>query len=72
MRPVGRKDQNMLICRKLNKIMPIWFYTLHHNSYFAVCNGFNLLPQVLYSVTMLRTFGMYLKSDGFQSMREEI
>ena len=36
------------------------------------CNGFNLLPQVLYSVTMLRTFGMYLKSDGFQSMREEI
>ena len=33
---------------------------------------FNLLPQVLYSVTMLRTFGMYLKSDGFQSMREEI
>ena len=51
--------------------MPIWFYTLHHNSYFAVCNGFNLLPQVLYSVTMLRTFGMYLKSDGFQSMTYE-
>ena len=24
------------------------------------------------SVTMSRTFGMYLKSDGFQSMREEI
>ena len=34
--------------------------------------GFNLLLQVLYSVTMLRTFGMYLKSDDFQSMREEI
>ena len=47
-------------------------FTLYHNSYFAVCNGFNLLLQVLYSVTMLRTFGMYLKSDGFQSMREEI
>ena len=28
--------------------------------------------QVLYWVTMLRTFGMFLKSDGFQSMREEI
>ena len=26
----------------------------------------------LYSVTMSRTFGMYLKSDGLQSMREEI
>ena len=52
--------------------MPIWFFTLYHNSYFAVCNGINLLLQVLYSVTMLRTFGMYLKSDGFQSMREEI
>ena len=48
------------------------FYPLPQNSYFAVCNEFNLLPQVLYSVTMLRTFGMYLKSDGFQSMREEI
>ena len=47
-------------------------FTLYHNSYFAVCNGFNSLPQVLYSVSMLRTFGMYLKSDGFQSMREEI
>ena len=47
------------------------FY-LYHNSYFAVCNGFNSLLQVLYSVTMLRTFGMYLKSDGFQSVREEI
>ena len=31
-----------------------------------------LLLQVLHSVTMLRTFGMYLKSDGFQSVREEI
>ena len=50
--------------------MPIWFFTLYHNSYFAVCNELNLLPQVLYSVTMLRTFGMYLKSNGFQSMRE--
>ena len=48
------------------------FYPLPQNSYFAVCNEFNLLPQDLYSVTMLRTFGMYLKSDGFQSMREEI
>ena len=27
-------------------------FTFYHNSYFAVCNGFNLLPQVLYSVTM--------------------
>ena len=52
--------------------MPIWFFTLYHNSCFAGCNGFNLLLQVLYSVTMLRTFGMYLKSHGFQSMREEI
>ena len=26
----------------------------------------------LYSVTMSRTFGMYLKSDDLQSMREEI
>ena len=33
--------------------MLIWFFTLYHNSYFAVCNEFNLLPQVLYSVTML-------------------
>ena len=47
-------------------------FTLYHNSYFAVSSGFNLLPQVLYSVTMLRPLGMYLKSDGFQSMREEI
>ena len=47
-------------------------FTLYHNSYFAVCNGLNLLLQVLYSVTMLRTFGMYLKSDGFQSIREAI
>ena len=47
-------------------------FTFYHNSSFAVCNGLNLLPQVLYSVTMLRTFGMYLKSDGLQSMREEI
>ena len=28
-------------------ITPIWFFTFYHNSYFAVCNGFNLLPQVL-------------------------
>ena len=42
--------------------MPIWFFTLYHNSYFAVCNELNLLPQVLYSVTMLRTFGMYLRA----------
>ena len=27
--------------------MPIWFSTLYHNSYFAVCNQFNLLPQVV-------------------------
>ena len=33
--------------------MLIWFFTLYHDSYFAVCNEFNLLPQVLYSVTML-------------------
>ena len=26
--------------------MPIWFFALSHNSYFAVCNKFNLLPQV--------------------------
>ena len=44
----------------------------HHNSYFAVCNQFNLLPQVLHSVSKLRTFGMRLKSDGFKSMRKEI
>ena len=60
-----------LILSKLDN-MPIWFFTLYHNSYFAVCNRFNLLPQVLHSVTMLRTFEMFLKSDGFQSMREEI
>ena len=36
--------------------MPIWFFTLYHNSYFAVCNGFNLNPQVLYSV------GHYVKN----------
>ena len=60
-----------LILSKLDN-MPVWFFTLYHNSYFAVCNGFSLLLQVLYSVTMLRTFEMYLKSDGFQSMREEI
>ena len=59
-----------LILSKLD--LPIWSFTLYHNFYFAVCNGFNSLLQVLYSVTMLRTFGMYLKSDGFQSMREEI
>ena len=59
-----------LILSKLD--YSIWFFTLYHNSYFAVCKAFNLLPQVSYSVTMLRTFGMYLKSDGFQSMREEI
>ena len=47
-------------------------FSLYQNSYFAVCNGFNSLLQVLYSVTTLRTFGVYLKSDGFQSMREEI
>ena len=60
-----------LILSKLDN-MPVWFFTLYHNSYFAVCNGFSLLLQVLYSVTMLRTFEMYLKSDGFQSMRAEI
>ena len=59
-----------LICQ--NYIMPIWFFTLYYNSYLAVCNGFSLLLHVLYSVTMLRTFGMYLKSDDFQSVREEI
>ena len=59
-----------LILSKLD--LPIWSFTLYHNFYFAVCNGFNSLLQVLYSVTMLRTFGMYLKSDGFQSMREDI
>ena len=26
--------------------MPIWFFTLYHNCYFAVCNAFNLLPEV--------------------------
>ena len=45
---------------------------IHHNSYCDFCNEFNLLPQLLFSVTMLRTVGMYLKSDGFQLMREEI
>ena len=41
--------------------MPIWFLALYQNSYFAVCNEFNLLPQVLYAVTLLRTSGMYFK-----------
>ena len=44
----------------------------YQNSCYAVWNEFNLLLQVLYSVTMLRTFGIYLKSDGFQLTREEI
>ena len=51
------------------------FVTLNQNSYYAVCKEFNLLPQVLYLVTMLKTFGMYSKwskSNGFQLMREEI
>ena len=60
-----------LILSKLDYADLVFFF-LYHNSYFDVCNEFNLLPQVLYSVTMSRTFGMYLKSDGFQSMREEI
>ena len=52
--------------------MLIWFAAIHHNSYCDFCNEFNLLPHLLFSVTMLRTVGMYLKSDGFQLMREEI
>ena len=52
-----------LILSKLD-YADLFFLILYHNSYLAVCNVFNLLPQVLYSVTMLRTFGMYLKSDG--------
>ena len=52
--------------------MLIYFVTPYQNSYYAVWNEFNLLLQVLFSVTMLRTFGMYLKSDGFQLTREEI
>ena len=50
--------------------MPIWSFTLYHNSYFAFATSSILLPQVLYSVTMLRTFGMYLKSDGLISINE--
>ena len=65
-----RKHLNIVLCQ--NQIIPIWFFTLYHNSYLAVCNGFNLLPQGLYSVNMLRIFEMYVKSDGFQSTREEI
>ena len=37
----------------------------HHNSYFPVGNGFNSLHQVLYSVTMLRTFRMYVLKVGW-------
>ena len=49
-----------------------WFAAIRRNSYCDICNEFNLLLQLLFSVTMLRTVGMYLKSDGFQLMREEI
>ena len=49
--------------------MPIWSFTLYHNSYFAVCNGLNSLLQVLYSVTMLRTFGMYVLKVAEHSFR---
>ena len=48
--------------------MLIWFFTLYHNSYFAVCNEFNLLPQVLYSVTMLE--GRDVLKIGWLSINE--
>ena len=52
--------------------MLIWFVTLYHNSYNAVCNEFNLLSQVLSSVSVLRTVRMSLKLDGFQLIGEGI
>ena len=53
--------------------MLIWFVTLYNNSYNAVCNDqFNLLPQVLSSVSVLRTVRISLKLDGFQLIREGI